>query len=841
MDLTQRKLTKEEWNSIEVPVAPDEKRISDLIVAGYANVNVTQNPTRTLLAYMKITYTEQIDVYLYVHYLQPILSALSKKYAFPIKIISANEQTMKKADLIRLQNTDKLVQLQTATVKKGTVQQHTMLQPDKLFEFVLLDYIGDLLRHYCGASKTGASKTWMNIYYTLTTLLTYHIEHVNKSLLETITAILSQLSTELNLTELIYNGQALIERNPALLKYADETLYDHQKQLFTLCKQPQPKLILYIAPTGTGKTMSPLGLVAHHRVIFVCAARHVGLALAKAAISAHKKVAFAFGCEDADDIRLHYFSAKEYEINKKSGGIGKVDNSVGDKVELMISDIQSYLPAMLYMLAFNPKEKIILYWDEPTITLDYKEHAFHAIIKENWTKNLIPNVVLSSATLPQRTELADTINDFCGKFANADVHEIVSYDCKKTIPLINKEGYVEMPHYLSADYAAVQQIVKHCLTYKTLLRYLDLGEAIEFIKYITTHPLSEQLVKNRRFTVALQFPTIDTITMYSLKVFYLNLLGNLQPAQWADIYQSMVKTRTPKQKSNIHIVTTDAHTLTDGPSIFLADDIEKIAKFYIQQANIPERVITDIMKAIEFNTVLNEQIRKETHDLEDGLKKDEGKERKAGDVNRMDPEMKKKLNHIQQLQGETKLVILAPQYIPNTAEHLYKYAQQTYAQQTYAQQTYAQQTLAHDDAANKPFTSNVSEEVVEKIMRIDDIDQYWKLLLMMGIGVFAKHTSDRYTELMKSLAQEQHLYLIIASSDYIYGTNYQFCHGYIGKDLGHMSQEKCIQAMGRIGRNKLQYDYSIRFRDNELIHKLFQQEENKPEVLNMNALFNGSM
>jgi hypothetical protein len=92
-------------------------------------------------------------------------------------------------------------------------------------------------------------------------------------------------------------------------------------------------------------------------------------------------------------------------------------------------------------------------------------------------------------------------------------------------------------------------------------------------------------------------------------------------------------------------------------------------------------------------------------------------------------------------------------------------------------------------------------------------------------------------EIMKKLAQEQKLYMIIASSDYIYGTNYQFCHGYISKDLGDMSQEKCIQAMGRVGRNNLQSTYSLRFRDNELIHKLFNSAENRPEVINMNRLF----
>ena len=57
---------------------------------------------------------------------------------------------------------------------------------------------------------------------------------------------------------------------------------------------------------------------------------------------------------------------------------------------------------------------------------------------------------------------------------------------------------------------------------------------------------------------------------------------------------------------------------------------------------------------------------------------------------------------------------------------------------------------------------------------------------------------------MKKLAEKQKLYLIIASSDYIYGTNYQFYYGYLSKDLLNMTQEKMIQAFGRIGRQSTQ-------------------------------------
>ena len=91
---------------------------------------------------------------------------------------------------------------------------------------------------------------------------------------------------------------------------------------------------------------------------------------------------------------------------------------------------------------------------------------------------------------------------------------------------------------------------------------------------------------------------------------------------------------------------------------------------------------------------------------------------------------------------------------------------------------------------------------------------------------------------MKRLAYEQRLYIIIAASDYIYGTNYSFCHGFIGKDLTHMTQQKIIQAMGRIGRNKVQQDYTIRFRDDDIMMRLFTKMEHNLEAVNMSTLFN---
>jgi hypothetical protein len=156
-------------------------------------------------------------------------------------------------------------------------------------------------------------------------------------------------------------------------------------------------------------------------------------------------------------------------------------------------------------------------------------------------------------------------------------------------------------------------------------------------------------------------------------------------------------------------------------------------------------------------------------------------------------------------------------FIPNRKEHINKWAKE-------------------QDTKNS-FTCNISEPIVIKIMMLKDVDDIWKILLLMGIGVFIEHENGDYTQIMKDLAMHQQLFMIIASSNYIYGTNYQFCHGYIGKDLENMTQEKTIQALGRIGRSNFQQTYSIRFRDDALVNKLFVYEQNKPEVINMNKLF----
>jgi len=850
MDLYQSKLSRAEWETIEKPVSDAEKKILQLIIDGYHNPDIKTNDSQTFLSYTKIENSPEIHYFIFKKYFSELVQTAINNYGKGTKLINITEMSvmsgeslkhLKSGDSIRINNSEKYIKD----------------NKNNIFEYLLIDLYSELLKNIYKKKQKYAF-----YLYTLIQIKKTSIQNINKYVLHYIDAVIDFANTFTVPSEIITNAYNFIEQNKYLIKYSDNELYPHQKKLFRICKpetSQNSKLILYTAPTGTGKTLSPIGLSENNRIIFVCVARHIGLALAKSAISKEKKVAFAFGCESANDIRLHYFSAVDYTVNKRSGGIGKVDNSVGTNVEIMICDVQSYITAMHYMLAFNQEHDIITYWDEPTITLDYETHDLHDTIHNNWKNNQISKMILSCATLPTREELLPVCEDFQRKFGNAEIHYITSHDCKKSIPILDKEANCVLPHYLYENYNDILRCVNYCQNNKTLLRYFDLREIVRFIDYV-----HDEEVYNDNVNIDEYFENIADITMNSLKEYYLELLCNLEEDKWGAIYKYILSSRkqrfdnnaihrtsslndykkaagggelkrinsvfdtnnvkrpnTPPQKSSGGVLATtkDAYTFTDGPTIYLTDDIDKVGQFYIQQSKIEPSVFQNILSKIDTNATLIKKI----DSLEAQIKNKEtkigndNKEVSARESGRLSKESNAWTEEIKKLTKSIRLVSLDAMYMPNTTPHQNIWA-------------------PNGEIVSNAFVADVGEENAKEIMHLN-VENNYKVLMLLGIGTFKLHKNARYMEIMKKLADEQKLFMIIASTDYIYGTNYQFCHGFIGKDLANTTVQKKLQAMGRIGRNNIQQDYTIRFRDNDMINELFSVSENNIEAINMQKLF----
>lgn len=334
-------------------------------------------------------------------------------------------------------------------------------------------------------------------------------------------------------------------------------------------------------------------------------------------------------------------------------------------------------------------------------------------------------------------------------------------------------------------------------------------------------------ITSQRYLPENMFNDVGDITMTSIKEYYLLLLENIRPKYWQLIYETLTGVRKPKFESVVNLSTSDAHTLTDGPTIYLTEHVDKVAAFMLQIAKIPTIVMDDIMATIDFNTRVLEEIEKTTKLIKDlegesssstSSTDDEKKTRKFTSDTRINPETQRLHIKVEELKKSVKYTALHELFVPNRLEHLKRWTTRT--------------TISNE------FTSFVEDDIVAQIMLLN-VASHWKLLLLMGIGAITNATDQKYTDIMKTLAKHQKLYLIITASDYIYGTNYQFCHGYIGKDLEGISQEKAIQSMGRIGRGAIQQDYTIRVRHDAILRHIFTalRSADKPEVCAMNRLF----
>lgn len=714
--MNQTKLTRQEWDAVELPVTDAERHVLRFIESAYANTSLVDNSLMTLYSFLKMTPSPSLD------------NHLMSKY-FPSIPCPKSKLVLSSADTIRLKN--------SSTLPKDLV----------LYETILL--------------RLCAKRQWFHVHW----MLQLHVHRPNPHVVAYATHLLSQQS--ISMQQCTMDAVNLLEKNP-YAHHKDMALYSHQRELFDLCKDPSPKLVLYIAPTGTGKTMSPLGLASQYRLIFVCAAKHVGMALVKACVSMGKPCAIGFGCDSPSDIKLHNSAAIKASRNRKTGAIYKVNNEFGEKVEILVCDLQSFRHAQAYMSTFFPRETILTYWDEPTILLDEVDHPLHGMMRENWLACSTPIVILSSATLPDI--------DY-GLVTDRPVHRIYSYESTKTIQVLTPDHCIVLPHHYCKTPDELATCVKHLEDNLILLKYVDLGEVLKFMK-----------------GVPVPFTKLEDVTIMNIKFWYLQ---HLKTAPFTTTHE---RTQVP---STLHLCTSDAWTCAHGPTMFVVNDVSKIVSFYLSSANIPTQVMSKLLQSLEFNNRLAEQIAKLEQSIEDS-NKDGDKEKKMED-NRVSADVKRLQQQVQTLQSSIEPISLPADLVPNTLPHLARFGK--------------------EDQLGVAFTCDLDTGTLEKVLALE-VDNAWKVLLMMGIAVFSTSVTPTYLEIVKDLTAREKMFAVFATKDFIFGTNYQFANLYLGKDLAAtITQEKIIQTFGRVGRGK-QVPYSIRLRDPSFVTKLFMPQDN---------------
>lgn len=107
--LVQVKLTGDEWNGVEIMEPEEEMRILQLIIDGFHDVNRVFNPNLSLISRLKITATSEMDDYIFDEYFRKRVERVialigTGRDGAAFTICSKSKKSMKKVDLMRIQN-----------------------------------------------------------------------------------------------------------------------------------------------------------------------------------------------------------------------------------------------------------------------------------------------------------------------------------------------------------------------------------------------------------------------------------------------------------------------------------------------------------------------------------------------------------------------------------------------------------------------------------------------------------------------------------------------------------------------------------------------------------------
>ena len=184
---------------------------------------------------------------------------------------------------------------------------------------------------------------------------------------------------------------------------------------------------------------------------------------------------------------------------------------------------------------------------------------------------------------------------FNNKFKTNNVQEIISYECKKSIPILDAKGNIVMPHFLFKKFKKLKKCARHIEKNKTILRHIDVNEMIKFIIYVN----KKKYVANQ-YLLENYFENFEDIEIISLKIYYLRLLSLVKKSGTIFIHHFQEKNRK-MYDSVIKVTTSDAYSLTEGPTIFLTQDVKKTAMFYLRVSNIPEDELDKILEVMSQN------------------------------------------------------------------------------------------------------------------------------------------------------------------------------------------------------------------------------------------------
>ena len=219
--IIQGRLTKSEWNNMEIPVSPDELSIIKLIRDSYHNVQMKMNGNTSMIGVLKTSSSPEMHTHLYQKHFEIIVSECVKTYKLPdFSCDNGNGHNsnnghkngknkiteIKKIDAIRIKNNE-------SAINPKNIFEYTILKICKLLlskkakwddekgEKQEKDENNDSGSESDGDDIDGCS--WMSYYYALKMNMKNSIDHMNAHVLQFVNYLLDMFDNDVDITSFI--------------------------------------------------------------------------------------------------------------------------------------------------------------------------------------------------------------------------------------------------------------------------------------------------------------------------------------------------------------------------------------------------------------------------------------------------------------------------------------------------------------------------------------------------------------------------------------------------------------------------------------------------------------
>ena len=224
----------------------------------------------------------------------------------------------------------------------------------------------------------------------------------------------------------------------------------------------------------------------------------------------------------------------------------------------------------------------------------------------------------------------------------------------------------------------------------------------------------------------------------------------------------------------------DARVFEAGPCLYMTSNTAVVCRYCLESACIPPQMLSSLRANLAHNQKILAEVAVKTKLMEDKNKADEKKEKKMAE-GRDKPEVKLLKEEIKRLTAALKPVNLPECYIPNTEAHKRRFGN------------------------TAGFCSNIDADAAATVLAIEGLPDNYSILFLMGIGVMS-HAHPEYLALVKSMLDENKLFMVVADQDFLWGTNFDFRYMIVAADLcangvHKLTPDMLQQMLGRVGRN----------------------------------------